>query len=70
MSKKINGFEKWIIQQGVELMVERLKNDIEKVEEMGKMPVYTAGYIDMVVKEMFEKLKIENTKNGKDNEGA
>lgn len=60
MSKKLNGFDKWLIQEGIKMIVEKLKEDIVTIEESGKNALYTAGYIEGVAREIFEKLKIKD----------
>ena len=54
--KKFNGFEKHLLEQGLEMVMEQMKIDIRKVESEGKDALMTEGYIDMIGKETLEKL--------------
>ena len=54
--KKFNGFEKHLLEQGLEMVMEQMKIDIRKVESEGKNALMTEGYVDMVGKETLEKL--------------
>jgi hypothetical protein len=55
--KKFNGFEKYLLEQGLQMVMEQMKIDIRKVEESGKNALMTEGYVDMVGKEAMEKLE-------------
>jgi len=54
--KKFNGFEAWLILEGLKLAAEDMKQGIEETIAKGKMPLMTTGYIDMVVKETIDKV--------------
>jgi hypothetical protein len=54
--KKLNGFEKYLIEEGLERVAIEMKADIRNTEEQGHNPLMTVGYIDMVMKELKEKL--------------
>jgi hypothetical protein len=54
--KKFNGFEKYLLEQGLKMVMEQMKEDIRKVESEGKNSPMTEGYVDMVGKETLEKL--------------
>lgn len=54
--KKFNGFEAWLIVEGLKFAAEDMKSGIEETIANGKMPLMTTGYIDMIVKEAIEKV--------------
>jgi UDP-2,3-diacylglucosamine pyrophosphatase LpxH len=53
---KLNGFEAFLIREGLEKVANEIKADIRNTEESGHRPLMTVGYIDMVMKELKEKL--------------
>jgi hypothetical protein len=53
---KFNGFEKFIIVSGVERVALEMKCEIRNVEEKGKNPLMTVEYVDMVLKELLDKV--------------
>jgi hypothetical protein len=55
--KKLNGFESWLILEGLKLAADDMKNGIEKMESEGKRALMTTGYVDMIVKDAVEKVK-------------
>ena len=56
--KKLNGFESYLVIAGLNEMREMYKKDIIEIVERGKNPIMTAGYVDMVVDEAIEKIKL------------
>jgi hypothetical protein len=54
--KKFNGFEAYLILEGLKEVAASMKNGIEATLADGKMPLMTTGYVDMVVKETIEKV--------------
>jgi hypothetical protein len=54
--KKLNGFEAWLILEGLKLVAEDMKNGIEKIQAEGKQPLMTTGYVDMIIKDTTEKV--------------
>ncbi len=54
--KKFNGFEAWLILEGLKLASEDMKQGIEQTLANGKMPLMTTGYVDMVIKDTIEKV--------------
>ena len=54
--KKFNGFEAWLILEGLKLASEDMKQGIEQTIANGKMPLITTGYVDMVIKDVIEKV--------------
>lgn len=55
--KKFNEFECSLIVQGLALVAEGWKAEITKVEAEGKRSLFTTGYVDLVTKELTEKVK-------------
>ena len=54
--KKFNGFEAWLILEGLKLASEDMKQGIEETLANGKMPLMTTGFVDMVIKDAVEKV--------------
>jgi len=57
MNKKFNGYEMWLITEGLKLVANDMKEGIRKTEESGKMPLMTPGYVDMITNDLIEKVK-------------
>ena len=53
---KLNGFEKYLIVTGVERVALEMKADIRNIEESGKNPLMTIGYVEMVMKDLLSKV--------------
>ena len=60
---KFNGFEKYLLVQGLERVALEMKADIRDLEERGKNPLMTVGYVEMVVKETLDKLTSFSLRN-------
>ena len=54
--KKFNGFEAWLILEGLKEVSTSMKEGIEKTLAEGKRPLMTTGYVDMVIKDAVEKV--------------
>jgi len=54
--KKFNGFEAYLILEGLKEVSASMKEGIEKTLAEGKMPLMTTGYVDMVIKDVVEKV--------------
>jgi hypothetical protein len=54
--KKFNEFEKYLVSEGLKLFSEQMRADVKAYENSGKMPLYTVSYVDMVERELLEKL--------------
>lgn len=54
--KKFNRFEKHLLESGLKIVTDNMKSEIRKIEESGKNPIMTEGYVDMICKETLEKL--------------
>ena len=53
---KFNGFEKYLIVEGLNKLATEMKAEIRNLEEEGKRPLMTTGYIDMVLKDTLDKV--------------
>jgi len=60
---KFNGFEKYLLVQGLERVALEMKADIRDLEERGKNPLMTVGYVEMVVKDTLNKLTSFSLRN-------
>ena len=61
--KKFNGFEAYLILEGLKEVSASMKEGIEKTLDEGKMPIMTTGYVDMIVAETIEKVNSLTLKN-------
>ena len=55
--KKLNGFENYLVLEGLASMRRTMKMDILEIQADGKNPIMTTGYVDMVIDEAIEKIK-------------
>ena len=55
--KKFNFFEAHLLRQGLKMYVDNIVNDIVEAERSGRIPIMTAGYIEMIQSEILVKLK-------------
>jgi hypothetical protein len=55
--KKLNGFESYLVIEGLNAIRNEWKKDIKEVEAQGKNALMTADYVDMVVSETIDKIK-------------
>jgi len=55
--KKFNRFEAHLIEQGLKMYIAEIINDIVKMEQEGRRPIMTAGYVRMLERDALEKLK-------------
>jgi hypothetical protein len=56
--KKLNGFESYLAIEGLNAMRSAMIDDIKELEAKGKNSLMTEGYVDMVVDEAIEKIKV------------
>ena len=61
--KKFNGFEAYLILEGLKEVSASMKEGIEKTLAEGKMPIMTTGYVNMIVAETIEKVNSLTLKN-------
>jgi len=55
--KKLNGFESYLVIEGLNILRSEWRNEIKLAETNGKIPLMTEAYVDMVVDEAIEKIK-------------
>jgi len=55
--KKLNGFESYLVIEGLALLKDAWKKDIEEARAKGKNPLMTEGYVDMVINDAIAKIK-------------
>ena len=55
--KKLTGFEKYLIEEGLKLVAEKMKAEITVAEAKGKTSLFTAGFVDMTMDETLSKLE-------------
>lgn len=54
--EKLNGFENFLIKEGLKRITTEMKEEIRVTESTGKRHIMTEKYVDMVVKELLEKI--------------
>jgi hypothetical protein len=55
---KLNGFEKFLILEGLGRVKENMIAEIEKVEGLGKNPIMTSGFVEMTISDLILKMKL------------
>lgn len=55
--KKLNGFESYLVLEGLAVMKKAMTEDIEKIKAEGKNPIVTVEYLDMTINETINKIK-------------
>jgi hypothetical protein len=60
MKVELNGFEAFLIKEGLKIVREQMKQDIRDIELEGKNSIMTEGYVDMICDELESKLKLVN----------
>ena len=55
---KLNGFEKFLINDGLDRVQEGMIAEIEKAEQSGKTPIMTAGFVKMTISDLKLKMKL------------
>jgi hypothetical protein len=55
---KLNGFEKFLINDGLDKVKENMIAEIEKAEQSGKTPIMTTGFVEMTISDLKLKLKL------------
>ena len=61
--KKLTGFEKYLIEEGLKLVAEKMKAEITVAEAKGKTALFTTGFVDMTVDETLNKIEKLTLKN-------
>ena len=55
--KKLNGFESFLVISGLNKVCEEMKADIIAYEKMGKVPLMTTNYVDLVITDTIKKIE-------------
>lgn len=55
--KKLTGFERHLIEEGLKLVAAQMKAEINIAESKGKTPLFTSGFVDMTVDETLSKIE-------------
>lgn len=56
--KKLNGFESFLIKQGLEVMRAEMIKDITEYERQGKIPLMTTGFVDDSIDAVIKKIEL------------
>lgn len=56
--KKLNAFQSYLVTEGLNILRNEWKDEIKLAETNNKVPLMTEGYVDMVVEETIEKIKL------------
>jgi hypothetical protein len=57
MKVELNGFEMYLLTQGLNVVRQDMIEDIKKVESEGKTSLWTEGYVNMICDELAKKLE-------------
>lgn len=67
MSKtKFNGFEKYFIQTALKSAIEQAEEDVKRLVNEGKRPIYAEGYFTLVGNEIIDKVNSMTLKKYQD----
>lgn len=56
--KKLNAFQSYLVTEGLNILRNEWKDEIKLAETNNKVPLMTEAYVDMVVDETIEKIKL------------
>ena len=56
--KNVNGFEKFLIEEGLNKVQADMIAEIEAAEKAGKTPIMTTGFVEMTINDLKLKLKL------------
>ena len=56
--KKLNGFESFLIKQGLEVMRAEMIKDINEYERQGKIPLMTTGFVEDSIDAVIKKIEL------------
>jgi hypothetical protein len=56
--KKLNAFQSYLVTEGLNILRSEWKSEIKLAETNNKIPLMTEAYVDMVVDETIEKIKL------------
>jgi hypothetical protein len=57
MKVELNGFEMYLLIQGLNVVRQDMIEDIKKLQIEGKTPLWTEGYVNMICDELAKKLE-------------
>lgn len=63
-ANKFNGFESYLILEGVDKVRLEMIKEIRAIEESGKNPLMTEGYVEMIFEELKNKVIKNTLRNG------
>jgi hypothetical protein len=55
--KNVNEFEKSLIIQGLELLMDEMIAEIEAIEVTGRNPLMTKGFVEMTINDLVRKIE-------------
>jgi hypothetical protein len=55
--KNVNEFEKSLIIQGLEMVMEAMISEVEAIEAAGKNPLMTKGFVEMTINDLVRKIE-------------
>jgi len=50
--KKLNGQEAWFLKEGLQVLLKTWSNDINEMEAEGKRSIFTAAYLEQMIKQI------------------
>lgn len=50
--KKLNGQEAWFLKEGLQVLLKTWSNDINEMESEGKRSIFTAAYLEQMIKQI------------------
>ena len=56
---KLNDFEKFLINEGLDKVQADMIAEIQKTEQSGKSPIMTAGFVEMTIGDLKLKMKLK-----------
>ena len=57
MKVELNGFEMYLLTQGLNVVRQDMIEDIKRIESEGKRPLWTEGYVNSVCDNLIKKLE-------------
>lgn len=57
--KNVNGFEKYLIAEGLNRVQAEMIAEIEAAEKAGKTPLMTTGFVETTINDLKTKLKLK-----------
>jgi len=57
--KNVTGFEKFLIAEGLDKVQADMIAEIEAAEKVGKTPIMTTGFVELIISDLKLKLKLD-----------